>query len=100
MKSNNNGGPQYRQLDEDEEGKYVLNKIQSRDMMPSLGKKRITSGHLGMHANRELDAMDPETSHEMVPDDNISVELEQANLENSGKMQSSLLNMSTPLVHC
>lgn len=100
MKSNNNGGPQYRQLEEEEEGKYVLNKIRSRDMMPTLGKKRIPSGHLGMHANRELDAMDPETSHEMVPDDNISVELEQANLENSGKMQSSLLNMSTPLVHC
>jgi hypothetical protein len=39
-----------------------------------------------MHANRELDKMDPETSHEMNPDDNISVELEQANLENAGKM--------------
>jgi hypothetical protein len=53
-----------------------------------------------MLANKELDNTDPETSHEMVPDDNISIEMEQANLENSGKMQSSLLNMSTPVVHC
>ena len=100
MKSNN-AGQQYRE--EEEEGKYVLNKIQSRDMMPTLGKgehqKRI-SEYSGMHANRELDKIDPETSHEINPDDNISVELEQANLENSGKMQSSLLNMSTPVVHC
>lgn len=103
MKSNNQGGPQYRQLEEEEEGKYVLNKIRSRDMMPTLGKpqnQRGTSDFAGMLANKELDNTDPETSHEMVPDDNISIEMEQANLENSGKMQSSLLNMSTPVVHC
>ena len=57
--------------------------------MPTLGKdqhQRRISEYSGMHANRELDKMDPETSHEMNPDDNISVELEQANLENAGKM--------------
>lgn len=56
--------PQYTQLTEEEEGKYVLNKIRSRDMMPTIGKRR-ESGR-GQHIENELSAMEPETSHEMI----------------------------------
>jgi len=33
-------------------------------------------------------------------DEDISEEMAQANLDTAGKMQSSLLNMATPVVHC
>ena len=76
---------------------------QMAQQFPSLkrsqeGVAMFGSGPRKSAADVDLDQLDPETSHEM--DEDISEEMAQANLDTAGKMQSSLLNMATPVVHC